>query len=155
MKKGTGLDKSSILYMSSAAEISLSQQFVRLLIGPIFSLPTAAFRFLHVRCDSELFCLQFAFPALTENVIMRRKTAIITNGTQTRDRIHRIVPSVAPHRLQTSLLVLSLRSFLSCSLSKQDVCVSTGQPGAEQHKADDQIAALWSCPVLPGSAVAD
>lgn len=40
--------------------------------------------------------------------------------------------------------VLSLCLFLHCSLSKQDVWVSAELPQAEQHKADDQIAGLWS-----------
>lgn len=45
--------------LSSSDKISFSQQFLRLLIGPIFSLPTAALRFLHAWRDSQLFCLLF------------------------------------------------------------------------------------------------
>lgn len=73
-----------------------------------------------------------------------------------RHRIRRVAPLRCPH-VASKLLSSFFPSapFLSSSLSKQDVCVSAGQPGAERHKADDQIAALWSCPVLPGSAVAD
>lgn len=82
---------------------------------------------------------------------MARKTTVITDCAQTCERVCRVASPMPHTASKTSLqfLFFSLRSFLSCSLSKQDVCVSAGQPGAEQHKADDQIAARWSCPVLP------
>lgn len=135
------------LRSSCLPQTSFSQQFLRLLIGPIFSLPTAALRFLHAWRDSQLFCLQFAFP--TENVIDEGNNYYYGLHADVWTHLPHSSPN-APHCLQTSLQFLFSPALFSPAPSPNRMFVSQrGSLEQNKHKADDQIAARWSCPVLP------
>lgn len=89
--------------------------------------------------------------------MMRNQTLLwhIPYHTITHIPVSLTLHTVFPQTLQSGPILLnlltsytvispSLSLFLSHSLSKQDVCVSAELPEADQHKADDQIAGLWS-----------